>query len=799
MSLKARTNCILGIIVTACTLVSSSFFAQERVEDAPAESAKTIKISLLRTNTANPRYFVDDRGEPVFLTGSHTRQNLQDIAPNTSPMDFDAYLDALADHGHNFVRLWNLDLNRFNGNDAWFAVSPLPFSRPGPGTAFDGGPKFDLSSLNRDYFDRLRARCIAAGNRGFYVSILLFDGFFLHPNGGGPLYWPDSYYNGNNNINSTTTKLSNVYTLEDETLVKLMDDYVRKVIDTVNDLDNIMYEVSNETYATSAEWQSHVVDLIHGYEGTKDKQHLVGMTAIIHSDESYNSYLYSSSADWVSPLGSLSYLDNMPIAAVSKPSILDDDHVDGGSRNAAWFWKAFTRGHNPIRMDGWGSYDRVGDEAVRLAMGRARDFAARMDLLNATPTSDSNDCSTTYCLKQPGVEYLAYQPGSGAFKLAVQAGTYNYEWMNPGTGIVTKGSVTVSTERHAFTPPFSGPAVLYLWVGTRAADAFDYFIPITIDHTQVGADLTDFPVPISITDARLKSVKYGGFVRSDRGYDICFYNEGRTTRLSWEVEHYDPLTGELVAWVKMALSRNVDVRIYLAFGNPALTSLQSLPTAVWDSHYRIVHNFGPSGFLRDSTGRNSSSSSNVMPTAGGVARFNGVNSYIDNSTLSWGSGGPITVTMRLKSVSAGPNGRIAFNLGKSMDPNNWSVAGAPARDNYLYWDYGGFVANNGRISTDFAPYLDSWIDLTLVSQGNGGNFQAIYIDGVPVSSSTLSNGPDVPFSGLIIGNLHTSIHHPVLGDIKKFQLSDIVRSPEWIATEHASALPGFYTVGPGMD
>ena len=37
-----------------------------------ATTIETIKISLLRTNAANPRYFVDDRGEPVFLTGSHT-------------------------------------------------------------------------------------------------------------------------------------------------------------------------------------------------------------------------------------------------------------------------------------------------------------------------------------------------------------------------------------------------------------------------------------------------------------------------------------------------------------------------------------------------------------------------------------------------------------------------------------------------------------------------------------------------------------------------------------------------------
>ena len=43
-----------------------------------AESNGPPSTELLRVGSANPRYFVDPSGRPVYLTGSHTWQSLQD-------------------------------------------------------------------------------------------------------------------------------------------------------------------------------------------------------------------------------------------------------------------------------------------------------------------------------------------------------------------------------------------------------------------------------------------------------------------------------------------------------------------------------------------------------------------------------------------------------------------------------------------------------------------------------------------------------------------------------------------------
>jgi len=113
----------------------------------------------------------------------------------------------------------------------------------------------------------------------------------------------------------------------------VMDRYVEKMIDTVNDLDNVLYEVINEASSTTRAWQYHIIDHIHNYEATKPKQHPVGMTAFddITSDDSQNYNLMASLADWVSFSGRTppTYMTSLVDAPATKVSLLDTDHTWG--------------------------------------------------------------------------------------------------------------------------------------------------------------------------------------------------------------------------------------------------------------------------------------------------------------------------------------------------------------------------------------------------------------------------------------------------------------------------------------
>ena len=121
---------------------------------------------------------------------------------------------------------------------------PPAYQRLGPGTALDSKPKLDLTRLDPAYFDRLRKRVMAARDKGVFASVMLFNGFSVEGKGnvgGDP--WQGHPFNPKNNINGIDGRGGGaIHTLSNSAVTALQETYVRNVIDTVNDLDNILYE-----------------------------------------------------------------------------------------------------------------------------------------------------------------------------------------------------------------------------------------------------------------------------------------------------------------------------------------------------------------------------------------------------------------------------------------------------------------------------------------------------------------------------------------------------------------------------
>jgi hypothetical protein len=261
-------------------------------------------------------------------------------------------------------------------------------------------------------------------------------------------------------------------TLTNSAVTQVQEAYVHEVIDTIDDLDNVLYEIANETGSGAAvTWQAHMIDVVKQYEATKPKQHPVGMTATYPGSDSD---LLASKADWIAPNSRLFPSDG------SKVVLNDTDHsyywtalqADGPNAQRAWAWETLTLGASPLFMDPYLEVRKTRNtpngatpdpqwETLRAALGRTRTYANRLDLAHAVPSSSLS--STGYCLANPGTQYLVYQASSGAFTVTLLAGTYTYEWYEPEQGAVAQtGTIDATTGSRNFTPPFSGDAVLFL-------------------------------------------------------------------------------------------------------------------------------------------------------------------------------------------------------------------------------------------------------------------------------------------------------------------------------------------------
>jgi hypothetical protein len=85
-----------------------------------------------------------------------------------------------------------------------------------------------------------------------------------------------------------------------------------------------------------------------------------------------------------------------------------------------------------------------------------------MDLAATAPHNEL--ASTTYCLANPGKEYLIYLPKGGEVTVDLSAakGKLAVEWCHPVTGTVAAGELVEGEANRSFTSPLPGEAVLYL-------------------------------------------------------------------------------------------------------------------------------------------------------------------------------------------------------------------------------------------------------------------------------------------------------------------------------------------------
>jgi hypothetical protein len=383
----------------------------------------------------------------------------------------------------------------------------------------------------------MRSEAVTLQQNGIYAIVELFDGNNLtstrcgtnsSPNGDGfPL-------TGANNINGIddgytgsgacgVAAVTQASAATNPNLLAIQDAYVKKMIDTLNDLPNVIWEVSEEQPGSSFSscsggwggasaltfWAPHILNTIRTYEATKPLQHPAGVGSMNSSDFAANEpALYSSGFDWVGPMFSNNFSNQFPCTPYTnnqgKLVINDTDHSCGASTlvNAATgavndtqiresIWGTFTRGGSGyIFMDPYIVWlntnnrnpcaNPVNDicpqpmtkyDPFRAAMGYVNVLVPKLtNLLAMTPQASLSP--TGYCLANnsaTGFEFVVYSTAASSFtvNLSGQAGrTVNVEWLDPTTGMLTQGSsVSGGNATQTFSAPWSHDAVLHLTDG----------------------------------------------------------------------------------------------------------------------------------------------------------------------------------------------------------------------------------------------------------------------------------------------------------------------------------------------
>jgi len=373
------------------------------------------------------------------------------------------------------------------------------------------------------------------------------------------------------------------------------------------------------------------------------------------------------------------------------------------------------------------------------------------------------------------------------------------------TSITTQQTVTITATSQADTTK-TGSATITLSSGSMCS-GFGFVRAIVIEHSQIpNTDQANFPFLFNTTDPTFASVANGGHVANANGYDIVFSSDpAGLNRLNFELEKYDPVAGQIISWIGLpTLSHTSDTVLYIFYGNSSITASQQNPAGVWDSHYMGVWHV-PNGTqlsLVDSTAYGNNASNN-----GAVAAAGEIDGGMQTNGTTYATiGAPANLANLAQgnatfSAWVNPSTQGGMILGKAgFSEGGWTL-GLDQANNLLLEVYG---TDNLAISS---PVASGWnyVVGTITSPGGPVVQSSVYVNGALVDSETGLNYSPIDDSTAPaylanndVGDFNDVVNSPLNGVEDEFRISNIVRSPDWIATEfnNQSSPSRFYTLYP---
>jgi uncharacterized repeat protein (TIGR02543 family) len=299
---------------------------------------------------------------------------------------------------------------------------------------------------------------------------------------------------------------------------------------------------------------------------------------------------------------------------------------------------------------------------------------------------------------------------------------------------------------------------------------------ITIDHTKVSGELTDFPVLIEITDSSLAE-------KAQPDGDDFVFIDVNNVKLDHQIEYYNNATGHLIAWVKVpCLSSTIDTVLYVYYGNPNCENQQN-PTGVWDANYKMVlHLNEETGTLYDSTinGNNGTPFGSLVQGApgyiGSCVEFNG--GYILLPRIF------TTETQFTFSAWIYPRSGARYFISQYQSPYQGAFLQVYG-DNIIQ-----LYVNNIIVTKSIT--INKWYYVVATFDGTTAR---LYVnDGSPAFAS--ASNPIWASPNMYLGDRYDHVRK-FYGFIDEVRVSNISRSVAWILTEYNNQFDPatFYSVG----
>ncbi len=264
-----RTHILIIVflfILSACSDFKQGFGEASSNADIPA-------LGPIQLHPDNPHYFLY-KGEPMVLITSAEHYG----ALLNLDFDYKKYLETLGAEGMNYTRIFTGTYFEIPGESFSITYNTLAPEEKRVITPWamviddlSGKYRYDLSSWNEAYFERLRDLMTVAEENNVIVEVTLFSSIYRDE------HWDISPQNPKNNVNiDHEINRFDAQTLNNGTLLQWQENFVKKMVQELNTFDNFFFEIQNEP------WSDHALPVLNliNKENLPDR-----------SDWSYNAHL----------------------------------------------------------------------------------------------------------------------------------------------------------------------------------------------------------------------------------------------------------------------------------------------------------------------------------------------------------------------------------------------------------------------------------------------------------------------------------------------------------------------------
>lgn len=483
----------------------------------------------------------------------------------------------------------------------------------------------------------------------------------------------------------------------------------------------------------------------------------------------------SATGDITNTFSSLGRIEDTGGSPEYFDGVLDEPRISGSVRSAGWIETTFNNTNDPS------SFHTVGPEETNSTF-----------VFDGSGSSDPDGSVVTY--KWDFESDGTYDEVSGS-----PTTTHNFD---PGVYDVTlqvidddSGSDSTTKSYTIGNPPPNPSFTSSQWDERKA---------ITFDHNAIGADLTNFPAMVRLSDSDLSSAQMDGD-------DIRFTKGDGTTKLAHEIESFDQSTGDLTAWVKVPNINSTapNTTIYLYYNNSAADNQENV-SGVWTNGYEAVWHLDETGSTAvDSTGNGHNGTINAGVTTGvdGMAgsaidvgaTSDGWVSVPHDQSLDFGGSESYSVNVWANLDTVGSTQWI---LSKGGADTNWALEtrdldGDPAAE--LAHEREAADGADIRADEPSDPSVDTWYHLVGTYDPSSDTME-YFQNGTSRSTETFppggtSVGTNTEDVG--IGRNSADFGEYTDGTIDEARISNVQRSDAWVQAvyENMANPTGFYTVG----